>query len=299
MIKSQKVNEAQTLPSVSNLNPRSLYNKIDEFHEFVINEEIDVTFLSESWERSDLNLKDIVSLPDYEVISNPSQRKGTQTGGRPALVVNKKKFHVKDITNTLAIIPWGVEAVWCLLTPLNVTNKSKIQKIACCAFYCKPDSRKKTELLDHISDVFHLLSKKYANGLHFILAGDANTLKLDSILSLSPNMTQIVQDYTRMNPPRILDPVITTLASWYQKPQCVAPLDCDKDKKGKSSDHKIVIVKPLSSGSLDSARITRKIKVRPFPASGIEKMRTWMIDYKWNEVFEAVTAHEKADCKTG
>ena len=106
-----------------------------------------------------MNLKDIVSLPDYEVISNPSQRKDTQTGGRPALVVNKKKFHVKDITNTLAIIPWGVEAVWCLLTPLNVSNKSKIQKIACCAFYCKPDSRKKTELLDHISDVFHLLSK--------------------------------------------------------------------------------------------------------------------------------------------
>ena len=34
-----------------NINPRSVYNKILEFHTFVKEEEIDCIFMSESWER--------------------------------------------------------------------------------------------------------------------------------------------------------------------------------------------------------------------------------------------------------
>ena len=80
-------------------------------------------------------------------------------------------------------IPWGVEAVWCVLTPKNISNDSKIQKIACCAVYSKPASKKKTLLLDHISDAYNALKTKYGKGLHFVIAGDTNDLKLDSILS--------------------------------------------------------------------------------------------------------------------
>ena len=42
-----------------NLNPRSVYNKIDEFHTFVEQEEVDVVFMSESWERNNLTLEKI------------------------------------------------------------------------------------------------------------------------------------------------------------------------------------------------------------------------------------------------
>ena len=99
-------------------------------------EEVDLLFMSESWEREDLQLQDIIHLDDHLVISNVYQRKGK--GGRPALVVNKDKYHVQDITNTLVNVKWGVEAVWCILTPKNVTKESKIQKIACAAIYSKP-----------------------------------------------------------------------------------------------------------------------------------------------------------------
>ena len=77
-------------------------------------------------------LDKVIEIENYEVVSNVNQRK--EAGGKPALVVNKRKFHCEDITNTLALIPWGVEAVWCVLTPINATNSSRIQKIACCSF---------------------------------------------------------------------------------------------------------------------------------------------------------------------
>ena len=46
--------------------------------------------MSESWEREELKLNQIINLEDHIVISNVSQRSGK--GGRPALIVNAKKY---------------------------------------------------------------------------------------------------------------------------------------------------------------------------------------------------------------
>ena len=50
-------------------------------------------------------------------------------------------------------------------------ENSEIQRIVCCALYSKPDSRKKSLLLDHISEVYNILSTKYRRGLHFVIGG--------------------------------------------------------------------------------------------------------------------------------
>ena len=231
-----------SLPTLCNINPRSVYSKVNEFHTLVKEEELDVIFLSESWERDYLPLDNIIHLEDHIVISNVHQRTGK--GGRPAIIANKKKFHVQNLTNSVIQIPWGVEAVWAILTPKNISNDSKIQKIACCALYSKPKSHTKTLLLDHISDAYNILSTKYGRGLHYVLAGDTNDLKLESILSLSPSLVQIVRKFTRMDPPAILDPIIMTLSNLYQEPMCLDPLDADPHKNGQKSDHRIVISKP-------------------------------------------------------
>jgi hypothetical protein len=105
------------------MNPRSIYNKIYEFHEFVEEESVDILFLLESWECENLTLNEIIKLEDHQVISNVIQRTG-----RPAIVANKVKFDIQDVTNKLIQIPWGAEAVWCILTPKNVTHDSKIRK---------------------------------------------------------------------------------------------------------------------------------------------------------------------------
>ena len=115
-----------------NVNPRSLYNKVEDFHTFVEVDDIDCIFMSESWEIPDQPLEDIIKLPDH-------QRKGV--GGRPALFINQKKFYVKNVTQSLIKIPWGTEAVWAVITSKGLTKESK--RIALCSFYSKPDSNVK------------------------------------------------------------------------------------------------------------------------------------------------------------
>ena len=188
--------ETLNLPIVIIVNPRSIYNKCEEFHKFVKEETVDCIFMSESWERPEKPLKEIINLPNHTVISNPHQRVGA--GGRPALIINNSKYHVRNLTQSLITIPWGVEATWALISPKNITNNNKIKRIALCSIYSKPDSRKKSLLLDHNNHAFNVISTKYSDGLHFIIAGDTNDLKLDNILNLSENMKQLVTDVTRL-----------------------------------------------------------------------------------------------------
>ena len=126
--RSNKVGEALELPSVMNINPRSVYNKPEELQALITEEDIDCTFLSESWERPDLTLEQLLSeLEDnYRVISNPYARTQGRTGGRPALIIKKDKYNIKDLTNTLINIPWKVEATWAALTPKNVSQGESV-----------------------------------------------------------------------------------------------------------------------------------------------------------------------------
>ena len=61
------------------------------------------------------------------------------------------------------------------------------------------------------------MNMKYKKGLHWIVTGDTNDLKLDVILQLSSEMKQLVIEVTRLNPPRILGPIIATLGRYYHK----------------------------------------------------------------------------------
>ena len=143
-----------------------------------------------------------------------------------------------------------------------------------------------------------MLSTKYQNGLHFIIAGDTNELDLTQILNLSPNLLQIVNKPTRRDPvtgvEALLDPIITTLASYYQTPKCLPPLDCDPDSNGKASDHRIVVAHPISAIDNICARTTKDIKVRSLTDLGMFKMRSWLANQKWSEILETNCASEKA-----
>ena len=97
--------------------------------------------MSESWERPDMPLDQILDLPNHVVNSNPHQRKGV--GGRPALIINKEKYHVRNLTQSLIEIPWGVEATWAIISPKNLTSDSIIKKIAVVVFIVNhPQERK-------------------------------------------------------------------------------------------------------------------------------------------------------------
>ena len=106
---SNKLIQALSLPKVLNINPRSIYNKHVEFVTFVKEEIVDLICMSESFEREDLPLEELIKIENFRVISNVHQRKGK--GGRPAIIVNTQKYEVDNLTNTIISIPWGLEIV--------------------------------------------------------------------------------------------------------------------------------------------------------------------------------------------
>ena len=76
VVRPNKFLQALQLPVIANINPRSVYNKTEEFHTFVKEEEVDLLLLSESWEHEHLQLNDIIQLEDHMVISNVYQTTG-------------------------------------------------------------------------------------------------------------------------------------------------------------------------------------------------------------------------------
>ena len=98
-----------------------------------------------------------------------------------------------------------------------------------------------------------------------------------------------------MNPPRILDPIITSLSAFFQTPQCLPPLDPDPDCDGKPSDHMMVVMSPISVINNKPARMTKKVTYRPIHDDGLQKMQHWLENETWDEVTQTSCASQKAD----
>ena len=118
--RSNKAIQALSLPTVMNVNPRSIYNKANEFQNFVKEELVDVVTMSESWERVEDPLENIIQLPNHTVISNPHQRKGM--GGRPALIINHKKYNIKNLTQSFIEIPCFIYFYFIYFVQRFITN---------------------------------------------------------------------------------------------------------------------------------------------------------------------------------
>ena len=113
--RSNNIIQALELPTCLNINPRSLYNCIEEFQTYVQEKNIDVAFVSETWEREKLPLPELIKLPNHTVISNVYQRKGV--GGIPALVINHNKYTITTPVESYVTLPWGVEATPAMIVP--------------------------------------------------------------------------------------------------------------------------------------------------------------------------------------
>ena len=296
--RSNKLGEAFHLPKILNLNPRSALNKIEEIKTFIQEEEIDIAFISESHDRENKKLDENMNLENHDVISNIYQRSTKVPGGRPAIIANKKKYQIQNLTNTVVNIPWGVEMTWALLTPKDVSNNSIVQHIVLGAIYVRPKKPNKTLVYDHIAEVYNVLNARYGKGLFWCIAGDTNKLKLGPILSLDSNLKSVVTKPTRINEKNpqkstTLDNIITDLHKWYQEPEILPPIAADPGK-GKPSDHLTVVYTPLNPLNNKPNRRVRKIVVRPMPESGLNLLRLWIDSQTWEDIEKAPTPNHKA-----
>ena len=127
------------------------------------------------------------------------------------------------------------------------------------------------------------------------LPRDANEMKLDSILQLSSTFRQVVTDFTRLDPPSILDPIITDMPNFYQTPRCLEPLGPNQDSTCVKSDHMIVLLKPVTELENKCSRTYRDIVYRPITESGINKLHDWFQSYKWDNILDTDCVNTKAE----
>ena len=100
---------------------------------------------------------------------------------------------------------------------------------------------------------------------------------------------------TRLKPEAILDPIITTLWKYYQKPVTKPPINPNVNSKVKPSDHLVVLMKPLSSELEIQQRTYHYVKTRPITQSGIDKFGRWIVCHNWHELYKCENEHEKAE----
>ena len=285
--------ESMNLPVVLNINPRSIYNKSEDFELLIDQYEAEVICLSETWERPNQTLDKLLKLENFEIVSNVQQR--DFAGGKPAILVDKRKFFIKKICPEPITVPTGVEAVWCLITPKN-NCKKKFTHIAVASIYYRgPKSTTKKELFDHIGETYHFLSAKYGSNIQFLILGDTNRLNLNPILNLSPDLVQVVKTPTRLNPPAILDPIITTLSRYYEEPITKPPINPDLNSRGSPSDHLTVMMRPLAATQSQKPRVYRHVQIRPITDSGIASFTDWIESEDWNTVYTCTDPNLKAE----
>ena len=282
------------LPTVMNLNPRSIYGRTEELSILIDQYNVSVAGISESWEREREPLNEIIQIENFRILTNVVQRQ--HRGGKPALLIDESQYFIKELCPELFTVPIGIEAVWALIRPKIKKNirKTKFNWIAICCYYYQEDNQaSRTLMYDHMTESINLIKAKYKNS-RLILIADSNQLDLGPILNISEDLTQVVDVPTRLNPPATLDTIITDLSEYYKKPVTKPPINCDS-LRGRPSDHLIVLFQPLSDCPVPEPRRYQTVEYRPVPESGLARYREWLVKHDWSDLYKSQNIDFKAE----
>ena len=282
--------QALSLPNLTNFNMRSIFSKIFNLAQDAIERESDAIFLTEVWQKIEnkkhqFKIEQMLEMKGIKYISTP--RPGAKRGGGAAIAVRLDRFSISKLN---IAIPHSIEIVWGLLRPKVTTGK--ISTIIVSSFYCPPRSRKKSILIDHMTETLQSLLKIHKNA-GVIISGDRNDLEISSLLSIDPSLRQIVQNPTRGS--KILDIFLTNLGSYYNIPTIIPPIAPDNPAYGAPSDHRGVEVTPVSGGQHQSIMSTRVKKyIRPLPESLLPRFETKLSEHVF-DLSQCPSVHAMVD----
>ena len=159
-------------------------------------------------------------------------------------------------------------------------TKTKFKEIIAIAFYSPPNSKKKTQLLDHIITTCHMLLTKYPKAV-VVIGGDRNEMSVSPLLDSIPKLRQIVTKNTCNG--KVLDVLLINVPEHYPPPDVVPPVPADNPAKGCPSDHSTVVATPLSKPGEEEHinEYTSKI-CRPLPESGQREFGQWIVQEDWD-----------------
>ena len=160
--------------------------------------------------------------------------------------------------------PDDLEVTLALIRPK--TEDSKHLLLIAVALYSPPRSRKKSKLINFLTETYHLLKIKYPSA-YFIFGGDINDLKIENILSISVKLKMKVTRPTRQT--KILSVIITDLHRYYDVAIILSPIEQDTHGVGKASDHSTPVVRPHLDTSKPRTKQYKEHIVCPLPESKI------------------------------
>ena len=282
---NQKVDISSPLPLCLLLNSRSLYNKPDNMAEILSNISPDICMVSETFERENNRLENILHNRNYKSISY--YRRNRSPGGGCAILYNEQRFSVLDLEISALE---EVENIWAMISPRQA-GLSPVKRVAIGSYYVSPRSRYKNETIEHIIHTIHTLRAKYDNEVNFIIGGDFNRLDTTDILDSYGALHQVISVPTRKS--ATLEVIITDLHTQYHAPTTLPPLQVDTGKAGQDSDHNIVVFAPRSDIKYENKIKKEVIKTRPLPDSNIRRYENELAIYPWEEIFDGQSVDEK------
>ena len=105
------------LPNVMNVNPRSCYGRSEYIKDAIMEYQIHLCCISESWNRENKPLSKVIEMENHKVYMSNQQR--TQRGGKPAIIVDTSKYIFKQLCPGLFVVPQNIVATWILIRPRN------------------------------------------------------------------------------------------------------------------------------------------------------------------------------------
>ena len=280
IVANDRVAISAELPTIAATNTRSIGPKLRNFAEDIIQRQISVCLVSETWEKEKqtktfkTEIERIFEIQGLKFISCP--RPNNKRGGGAAIVVDTRKFTCERLN---VLVPGNLECVWAIIRPKTATRETQFKEIILCAFYSPPKSRKNAKLLDHLISTLHLLITKYPK-CGWVAGGDKNQFPLAPLLGAMPKCRQLVTKYTYQGT-KIYDVLLTNMGQFYSVPYIAPAVQPDLPGHGVPSDHKTAVAEPLAGAG---CAITREYTVRssqPFPDSGLREFGAWMHSVRW------------------
>ena len=158
----------------------------------------------------------------------------------------------------------------------------KVKRIAIGSIYIAPRSKFKSETIDHIIDSIHLLRAKY----NFTRTGAR-------VLECYGALKQVISVPTRRL--ATLENLLTDMGPLFHPPTSLPPLQVDTGKKGKDSDHEVVIFAPISNRQFIVHRKKKVIKTRPIPESNVFKFESEVSKFQWGKELENISVDEQTE----
>ena len=291
--RSNKHLVAAQLPTVFVTNHRSLFPKFHNFVEVMKTLGLTLGLHSEIWEDRENKehsnrIEEALELEGIKYISNP---RPNRRGGGAAITLIEGEF---TLTRLEVITPPSLEVVWGLVRPRRPTSSFK--GIVVCSFYSVPYSRRKAQLVEHITinhDKFKTMYKDY----FFLMGGDKNDLDARQLLAISPSLHMLNTKPTYGN--KNIDVMITDMTHLYAEsaiiPNVPTDIPAGRPGGGQPSDHPIVYSSPRVDATTAPAKRVVERKTRQLNHEKLCKVAEWIQHETWESVEEQSSASGMAD----